>query len=318
MLTSIASTPSGEFAIMSEPRVLGAAALDTSSGASIACICAGAFFLAANDAIAKWLGTSYSVTEIVFFRMLFALAPIMAIGLTIAGRGAFTTQRPLVHLGRGLLATCGTFTFFFALTLLPLAETTAIAFTAPLFVTLLAVPILGERPGIRQWVATLVGFTGALLVVQPGSDAFAIAATIPLLTALSYALLMLSAGWLGRSESIWATMFYATLIPLILSAVVVPWYWKTPTIQDLPLFAAMGVCGGAAMTLITQAFRIGVASIVAPFDYTGLLWAVTFGWIFWGDTLSGLAAIGAMLIAICGVYLAYEYGRAGGPPTASQ
>lgn len=299
---------------MSNPRVLVAAALDTSPGASIACICAGAFFLAANDALAKWLGTSYSVTEIVFFRMLFALAPILAIGLAVAGRGAFTTQRPLVHVGRGLLATCGTFSFFFALTLLPLAETTAIAFTAPLFVTLLAVPILGERPGLKQWLATLVGFAGVLLVVQPGTDAFALAALVPLLTALSYALLMLSAGRLGRSETIWATMFYATIIPLALSAIFVPWHWKTPTAQDLPLFAAMGICGGAAMTLITQAFRIGVASIVAPFDYTGLVWAVTFGWLFWGDTLTGFAALGAMLIAICGVYLAYDHGRAGGLP----
>jgi len=286
-----------------------AAEPDRSLAASIACICVGAFLLCINDALAKRLGAAYPVAEIVFFRMLFALPPILLIGLVAGGSGGFATRRPLVHLGRGLLAVIGTFTFFLGLTLLPLAETTAIAYTAPLFVTLLAGPLVGEHPRARQWLATLAGFAGVLLVVQPGSSAFSVAAAAPLTTALAYALMMLSARRLGRSETIWASMFYATAVPLALSAAVLPFFWQPPALADLPWLAAMGLCGGAAMTLITQAFRIGKAAIVAPFDYTGLIWAVIFGWTFWAEIPSGLTLLGAAGIALSGVYLAYTHDR---------
>lgn len=296
---------------MATTGAIEAADRDRSLAASIACICAGAFLLTVNDALAKRLGASYPVAEIVFFRMLFALAPILVVGLVVSGRHAFATRRPWVHVGRGLLAVTGTYTFFLGLTLLPLAETTAIAYTAPLFVTLLAAPLVGETPKARQWLATIAGFTGVLLIVQPGSAAFSLAAAAPLTTAVAYALMMLSARRLGRSETIWASMFYVTAVPLALSTIVLPFSWQPPMLADLPWFVAMGLCGGAAMTLITQAFRIGEAAVVAPFDYTGLIWAVVFGSVFWGEIPPALTLLGAGVIAACGVYLAYTQASAG-------
>lgn len=284
---------------------------DSSPAGSIACICAGAFLLVVNDALAKRLGASYPVAQVVFFRMLFALGPIVVVGLALGGRRSFATKRPLVHVGRGLLSITGTYGFFLGLTLLPLAETTAIAYTAPLFVTLLAAPLVGETPRGRQWLATVVGFLGMLLIVQPGGAAFSLAAAAPLTTAVAYALMMLSARRLGRSETIWASMLYATAIPLAISALLVLFVWQPLALPDLPWFAAMGLCGGAAMTLITQAFRIGQAAVVAPFDYTGLIWAVIFGWVFWSEIPPLLTLIGALLIAACGVYLASTQARAG-------
>ncbi|HSH26337.1 MAG TPA: DMT family transporter, partial [Wenzhouxiangella sp.] len=272
-------------------------------------MCAGVFCLTINDAIAKWLGALYPIDVIVFFRMLFALPIIVAVGLMIGGRRALATGKPLIHMGRGLLATCGTFSFFLGLTLLPLAEVTAIAFASPLFVTLIAIPLLGERPGPGQWIATVGGFGGVLLIVQPGTEAFAIGALAPLGTALFYALLMLTARMLGRRETIWATMLYATVVPLVISGVLLPWFWKTPALEHLPWFMAAGLAGGVAMTLITQGFRIGVASVVAPFDYTGLVWAVAFGWMFWRETPSDMAIYGILVIVVCGIYLAYTHTR---------
>lgn len=281
-------------------------AVTAAPAVGIATMCAGVFCLTVNDAIAKWLGQFYPVAEVAFFRMLFALPWITVIGVLVGGRQALRTARPLAHLGRGLLATLATFSFFYGLTLLPLAETTAIAFTAPIFVSLLALPLLGERLGRGDWTAVVAGFIGVLLVVQPGTAAFQYGALAPLVAALAYALLMLTARMLGHGESIWATMFYATLVPLLVSAALLPWFWEPPQWRHLPVLFALGAFGGAAMSLITQGFRIGPASVVAPFDYTGLLWAVAFGWLFWRELPGPWAAAGALLIALCGVYLAYR------------
>lgn len=277
----------------------------------IAFMCAGVFCLTVNDVLAKWLGAFYPVTEVAFLRMLFALPMIVAAALVFGRPGALRTRRPLAHLGRGLLATFATLTFFLGLTLLPLAEVTAIAFTAPLFVTLLALPLLGERPGAIQWIAACAGFVGVLLIVRPGGSAFTLAALLPLGTALSYALLMLTARMLGRGETIWATMLYATLVPLVVTGATLPWFWQTPAWAHLPYFIGLGFFGGLAMTLITQGFRIGVASVVAPFDYTGLVWATVFGWLIWGEIPAPLSVLGGVVIAVCGVYLAYVHARTG-------
>lgn len=296
---------------MAVARVDNARANDAAPLVGIAFMCAGVLCLTINDALAKWLGAFYPVVEVAFLRMLFALPMILAAALVFGGPGALATRRPLAHFGRGLLATCATLTFFLALTLLPLAEVTAIAFAAPLFVTLLAVPLLGERPGPAQWIATVVGFVGVLLIVQPGSSAFTLAALLPLGTALAYGLLMLTARMLGRGETIWATMVYATLVPLVITAAMLPWYWQTPALEHLPYFIGLGFFGGLAMTLITQGFRIGIASVVAPFDYTGLIWATVFGWLIWGEIPSSLSVLGGLVIAVCGIYLAWEQARIG-------
>jgi drug/metabolite transporter (DMT)-like permease len=286
--------------------------------AGIVLMCAGVFCLVINDVLAKWLGAFYSVVEIAFFRMLFALPLIVGVACAVAGPRGLATARPLAHLGRGLLATCATLSFFAGLQWLPLAEVSAIAFTAPLFVTLVAVPVLGERPRPVQWLATLGGFGGILLITRPGSAALSLGALAPLTTALAYGMLMLTARLLGRRETIWATIFYATAVPLVLTALVLPWFWQTPAWAHLPYFAGVGVFGGLAMTLITQGFRIGIASVVAPFDYTGLIWATLFGWLIWGEMPAPVSIAGGIVIALCGGYLAYSQTPASRRPVTPQ
>ena len=296
---------------MATARADRATETDAAPLVGIAFMCAGVLCLTINDVFAKWLGAYYPVVEVAFLRMLFALPMIVAAALLFGGPGALSTRRPLAHVGRGLLATVATLSFFLGLTLLPLAEVTAIAFTAPLFVTLLAVPLLGERPGRARWIATWAGFAGVLLIVRPGGAAFTAAALLPLVTALTYGLLMLTARMLGRSETIWATMLYATLVPLALTGALLPAFWQTPALAHLPYFLGLGLFGGLAMTLITQGFRIGIASVVAPFDYTGLVWATVFGWLIWGELPSSMSVLGGVVIAVCGVYLAYVQARNG-------
>lgn len=289
-----------------------------SSAAGIAFVAAGVFCLTVNDALVKHVAAIYPVTEVVFMRMLFALPPIMVMAFMLAGPRALLTTRPMFHLVRGLLSAAAVFSFYLALTLLPLAEATAIAFSAPLFVTLLAIPLLGERPGIKQWIVTLTGFVGILLIVRPGTAAFTVAAVAPLATALSYALFMLTARMIGTAERIWTTMFYATVVPLGFSAAFLPWVWQTPELAHLPFFLGSGFFGGLGITLITQGFRIGAASVVAPFDYTGMIWAALFGWVFWNEVPSQYTILGGIVIAACGIYLAWVHSRTAKAPTVTE
>jgi drug/metabolite transporter (DMT)-like permease len=265
--------------------------------------------LAVNDALAKQLGIAYPIGEIVFFRMLFALPLIIGVGLAVGGWQTLRTRAPFVQIGRGLIAASAPFAYVAGLTLLPLASNAAISFASPLFITLLAAPLLGEQPGIRQWLATWVGFVGVLLIAQPGAATFTWGASLPLAASFSYALLMVSARTLSRRrETIWATMFYATLVPLVVSSALLPWCWQTPALTSWPDFVGVGVFGGTAMTLITQAFRIGAASVVAPFDYTGLLWATLFGWLFWDEIPATLTWLGIGVIILSGIYITYRQG----------
>ena len=281
-----------------------------STARGIVLVAVGVFSLTINDAMVKHLGETYPVAQVVFFRMLCALPFVVALALLMGGPRALRINRPAFHFGRGLIFTVAAFSFYVALTLLPLAETTAIAFSAPLFVALLSAPLLGERPSPRQWLATLVGFVGILLVVQPGTAAFTVAALVPLVTAIAYALFMMSARFLRSDENLWATMAYATAVPLVCSALALPWVWQTPAAEHWPFFIGSGVFGGLGISLITQGFRVGVAAAVAPFEYTGMIWAALFGWLFWQEMPSALAIGGAAVIAATGVYLAWEHQRA--------
>lgn len=276
---------------------------------SITCICAGAFFLVINDAIGKSLCPTTPVVEILFFRMLVSLPLLMAAGLWFGGRHSLVTHSGWLQLGRGFAATVAPITYIFGLGLIPMAKNAAIGYTAPLFITLLAIPLLKEHPDWKQWLATLAGFGGVLWVVKPGTDFFAWNSALPLASAVAYALVMISARTLAvRGDSIWVTMTYSTLVPLVVSGVLLPLDWVTPRLDQWLELMASGVVGGLAITLITQAFRVGHASTVAPFDYSGLLWSALLGWMFWGEVPHRSTVGGLIIILLAGVYLARHQG----------
>lgn len=248
-------------------------------------MCAGVLCLAIGDAIAKWLGEVHSPLQIIFFRTLVSLPLIAVLAHYGGGLTKLRTRRPGVHLVRGLIYT-GTMGFFvLGLTMLPLAEATAIAFAAPLFVTLLSVPLLGERVDYQVVAASLLGFVGVMVVVRPGGEGFHPGALIMLGAAVFYALLMITSRRYGATEHLWAMVFYITLVPLVLTAVTLPWVWQEPQPWHWLGFLGAGVIGVGATACITMAFRFAPAAIAAPFDYTAMLWAVLLGWWFWGKCL---------------------------------
>ncbi|WP_427046914.1 DMT family transporter [Halomonas casei] len=277
----------------------------TTSLKGILSMCIGVFFLALGDAVAKWLGEVHSPLQIIFFRTLISLPLIALLAHFSGGLRKLGTRRPGMHAVRGLIYT-GTMVFFVVgLTLLPLAEATAIAFVAPLFVTLLSVPLLGERIAPPVLAASLVGFVGVLVVVRPGDGAFHIGTLSMIAAALFYALMMITARRYGAREHLWAMVFYVTLVPFIVTAVSLPWVWQMPQLWHWAGFIASGVLGVAATVFITLAFRFAPAAIAAPFDYTAMLWAVILGWWFWGEMPDIWVWVGSVLIVGSGIAVAY-------------
>jgi drug/metabolite transporter (DMT)-like permease len=280
------------------------------NGYAVALICLGVLCIVINDAMGKWLVAHYSPFQIVFIRNLVALPIIIAIVLAIGpDPRALRSRRLWPHLLRGVLLVGGAYTFFLSLTVLPLAEATALIFAAPIFVTILSVPLLGEHVGRRRWLAVLAGFAGVLVIVHPGAAAYQPASLLVVATAVLYALFMIGARWIDRRESVWTMMFYITLCPMLFSGLVTGPVWQTPQMTHMPLFIGMAIFGTLGMTLISQAFRMAPAALVAPFDYTALVWASLFGWLIWSDLPALWTYAGATIIIASNCFIIFHETR---------
>jgi len=277
--------------------------------AGIAYVSVGILFLTCSDALAKWVGQHYSPVQILFMRSLIALPVVLAIVWAIGGRSALYTAHGGLHLVRGAINVISASFFYLGLQALPLAEATAIAFSAPLFVTALSVLVLKERVGKMRWLAVVAGFAGVLVIVEPGGASFQTAAFYPLATAALYAIMMLTARSISAAESALTTMLYIVVGQLVCSAIVVPAFWTPLDLSHLPYFAGIALCSTVGLSCITQGFRIGPASVVAPFDYTGLIWATLFGWLVWQETPGMSDALGAICIVGSGMYIAWAATR---------
>ncbi len=272
-------------------------------------MCAGVACLSANDAIAKTLTSDYSPLQILFLRNVIALPFTVVIALLMGGTSSLRSHRPLAHLLRGTLWIVATMLFFTSFIYLGLAEATALIFAAPFFITLISALFLKEEVGRRRWLAVLAGFLGVLVIIRPGGATFQLISLLPVVTAFVYALLMLSARWLDARESVWTLLVYLTGTSTLLSALIVPFFWAPVHAEDLWLFAGIAIFGTAGMTIMTQAFRLAPAVVVAPFDYTGLLWATLFGWLIWRESPDSMMMLGASIIIASGVFTIFQERR---------
>ncbi|MEP3047516.1 MAG: DMT family transporter [Roseibium sp.] len=270
--------------------------------------CVGITCLSASDAIGKTLTASYPVLEILFLRNLFALPVVMAIAWKMSGRSALISYKPMAHLVRGGIWVLAATTFFTSLRYLGLAEATTLVFIAPIFITAMSALFFKEKVGWMRWTAVFVGFVGVVIVVRPGVGTFQMASLLPLATAFLYATLMLSARWVDKNESVWTMMLYLVGTGCLISALAMPFVWIPPNAEDIGLFLGIAVFGTAGVTMITQAFRIAPASTIAPFEYTALLWATLFGWLFWREIPDAITYVGAAVIISSGIFIVLREG----------
>lgn len=271
----------------------------------IAFMCAAALAFTIVDALVKWLTTSYPTMELVFFRGLFAFIPILALVARSGGVSAVRTYRPAAHMLRSTFALVAMMTSFFAFTHMPLADVIAIGFSAPLFVTGLSVLLLGEKVGIRRWSAVLVGFVGVLIMVRPGG-AIGWPAWAALLAALCMAGSAIVIRTMSDTERSVTIVFYNTLTIMSAGAITLPFTWVTPAAADWPALVALGVCGGVGQLCLTEAYRSAPVSVVAPFNYSAILWATLFGFAIWGDVPNLPLIAGAALVISSVLYLLHR------------
>ena len=264
---------------------------------------AGVACLSVNDAFAKALTAQYSTLQVLFLRNVIALPFAFAVAYWMGGTGALRTYRPAAHLLRGVLWICAAMLFFTSFRYLRLAEATALIFVAPMFITALSALMLREQVGWRRWVAVTTGFVGVLIVARPGGSSFQPASMLPVVTALLYAFLLISARWVDSRESVWTLLLYLTGAGALLSGLIVPFVWSAVRAEDVWLFVGIALFGTAGMTMMTQAFRLAPASVVAPIDYSALLWATGFGWLIWNEIPDLATYVGAVVIIASGIYI---------------
>ena len=217
-----------------------------------------------------------------------------------------TTDRPILQILRPAFLVCSISSLFLGLTYLPLAEATAIGFVAPLFITVLSVPILKEKVGIHRWAAVVVGLIGVLIIIRPGSDFWHFISIMPLLGALFFALFQILTRLLSGTEKTHTTLFYTGLGGLFWSSLIVPFVWVAPSQIHGLVFLATGTLGALAHLCMINAFDFAEASLLAPYNYTKLLWVAVFGYLVFGDIPSFEMWIGSGIIASAGLYVLYR------------
>jgi drug/metabolite transporter (DMT)-like permease len=269
----------------------------------------GALFLfVLLDSTAKHLGARHPVPMLVWSRytvhfllMVIFLAPSMRLRLV-------TTTRPARQIVRAI---CLLFTTFFAMAAfarMPLAETTAIVFAAPLLVTLLARPVLGEQIGTLRWAAVIIGFAGVLLIARPGSGLVTDGILLALAAAVCYALYQILTRQLSSTETSVTMLFYTALIGTIGMSLALPWIWtgQMPGLLDALMIASLGIYGGVGHFLLIKAFRDAPASVLSPILYVQLILATLMGWIVFGHFPDSAALLGILTIAVAGAVIAFD------------
>lgn len=302
--------------------------------AAILCLCAGIAVFSVQDLILKLLSDRYPLSEAMVIRSLTAVPFMLAITRAFdGGFGTLVSKGWPLMLARGVLNFLAYTAYYLALAALPMATTVALYFTAPLIIVILSVLMLGEHVSIKRWAAVGLGFVGVVIMVRPGGALFDWAALLPIFCGLAYALSMIMARTMGSKDSAAAMAFWGNnaflLCGLALSAIygsgahsaaVHPslafltrgWAWPTPT--DAALMSACGGIAAVGLTLLTQAYRSGMSSVVAPFEFSFAFWGILWGWMFWGQLPDGLGWLGIAIIIAAGVYVLRAEGVADAPP----
>ena len=266
-------------------------------------VMAGVTLFAVVDAAGKLLSEQHSVVQIVWARYAFAVPVLLATTPASLWRTLFRVQQPLVQAGRGLMPVLASFAVVMGLTLLPLAEVTALTFASPLVVVALAGPLLRERSSIHDWIGVIVGFIGILVIVRPGGDAVAWAAVFPLACAFCFALFQLATRLVGRHDQPTATLAWTIAVGLVVTTPLLLVDWRPVAAAAWALMVLSGLAFGGAQLLLIRAFRLAPAAVLTPFTYAQIIPAVLLGLVLFGAVPGIWAVIGTAILVGAGIYV---------------
>jgi S-adenosylmethionine uptake transporter len=271
---------------------------------------AGFAVFASHDALIKVLGGTYSVLQIIFFATLFSFVPMAVTILTDRATGNFLPRHPWLVLLRSALMLTGMSCAFYAFSVLPLAEVYSLLFSFPLIVTVLSIPILGEVVRAQRWAAVGVGLIGVLIVLRPGATDITLGHLAALTAAFCSAFASVLVRKIGSEERSAVLILYPMLLAIGVMSLAQPAVYLPPTLLDLAMMALVGVFSVIAQHLIILAYRAAPAGVVAPSQYSQIIWATLFGMVFFAERPDGWVAVGASIIIASGVYVVWRESRA--------
>jgi drug/metabolite transporter (DMT)-like permease len=258
------------------------------------------------DLCAKALLADYSLEQFVFLRSIVGLLFFIFVARWYGGFASLHSARWRWHLLRTLLATGSMFGFFYGLIYMPLVNALTLAFTAPLIVTALSAPLLGEHVGWRRWLAVVIGFAGVLIILRPGTGLFNFAAVTVLGSAACYAGLAITARKLAATESSFALSVYVLIGPLLVSSISVPGHFVAPDLRGWLLFILAGLCSAGAWIGIVGGYRRAPPALLAPLEYTALIGAAAAGYWIWNEVPDRWVIAGATTIIGSGLFIVHR------------
>jgi drug/metabolite transporter (DMT)-like permease len=270
----------------------------------------GAVLLTSSDAVSKALTTRYPVGELIFLRGLCVMVPIL---FMVRARGGFATLAVLSIRGqvaRACLFVCSSVLFVTSLSYLPLPLVTSLSFVSPIFMTVLAIPLLGERVSWQTWCAVFAGFAGGVIAINPTGASWSWAAVLPVIGAFSGALRDILTRRISARESSTSIMFYSMGLTVLLATATAPFGWRWPDGIDLLLFLAVGGLMGVAHFMSIEALRLCEVSLLAPLRYAMILWSIALSVIVWQELPSTPTLAGTAIIVASGIYVVRRQARA--------
>lgn len=266
------------------------------------------FMISSMNALAKFLSAAHHTVEITFYRNAIVLCGLCAYLHLSRQWHILKTDNLAGHIIRASVGTAGIVLAFSALSRLPLAEATTLLYTGPLFVTLLSYPFLGEKVGPFRLAAVFAGFTGVVLIAAPEGQALNMAGIgIALCAALFNGLTQLQLRKLGRSENFLTTVFYFMLFGTLITGTALPFVFTgPPAFDEYPFLLLLGAAGALQQILKTMGYAIAPTAVVTPINYTGLLWAVFFGYVFWDTLPSFYGYLGAGIIIGANLFILWR------------
>lgn len=266
-------------------------------------------FAPLSQTATKYLAGEFPLFQILFFRSLGQTAWMLLFFWPRHGMRVFHANRPGLQLFRSALLFVSSLCWITAVAVVPLTTASAINFTAPVFVVILSIPLLGERVGLHCWSAVLIGFVGALVVIQPGAGGIRIEIVLLLVAALLFALYQIFTRVAAATDTEATSSIYTVLVALVVSGMLVPWNYESPDPGDVLVwvaFLATGLLGGIRHYLVVKAFTCAPASLISPFFYFELVGVTLLGFLVFGDFPPPSTWLGAAIIVSSGLYIAHR------------
>ena len=270
---------------------------------------------ALHDVVVKLLGGGYAVVQVVFFSVLLSFPLVVVMLLRDGEPGTLRPRHPWWSALRTGSAVVTGLCIFYAFATLPLTDVYAIIFSMPLIITVLSIPVLGERVGPQRWAAVVVGLAGVLVVLRPGAAALEAGHLAAMAGAFFAALTAVIVRKIGREERAAVLLLYPMVANVVVMGFAMPFVYRPMPVGDLGLWGLLAVLSFAGSLLMIEAYRRADAVLVAPMQYSQILWAALYGWLLFDEGVDGRTALGAAVIVASGLYVLLRESRGPSPTT---